>query len=54
MRDNRDDRHSGGKCEGQGEDYGYLFHDRVPLAGYLLPEAARGLRDRRHVFAAFD
>jgi hypothetical protein len=27
----RHDRHSGGECEGQGEDYGQLFHDRAPL-----------------------
>jgi hypothetical protein len=27
----RHDRHSGGECEGQGEDYGQLFHDRSPL-----------------------
>jgi hypothetical protein len=27
----RHDRHSGGECKGQGEDYGQLFHDRAPL-----------------------
>ena len=30
------DRHSGGECEGQGEDYGQLFHDLLPsLFGVL-------------------
>ena len=32
MRNDRHNRHSGGECKGQGEDYGYLFHDRVPFA----------------------
>jgi hypothetical protein len=26
----RNHRHSSGECEGQGEDYGQLFHDRAP------------------------
>jgi len=32
MRNNRDNRHSGGEREGQGKDYLYLFYDRVPLS----------------------
>jgi hypothetical protein len=31
MCNDRHDRHSGGGCEDQGEDYGQLFHDRAPL-----------------------
>ena len=33
----RHNRHASGECDGQGEDYGYLLHDRVPLFADILP-----------------
>ena len=39
MRNDRHGRHSGGECEGQGENYSYLLHDRVPL--FQRPKDAR-------------
>jgi len=53
MCDDRHNRHPGGECEGQGEDCGYLFHDRITsLQAKTFVERARAIRDR-HQFLSF-
>jgi hypothetical protein len=54
MRNYGHNRHSGGKSERKGEDYHYLFHDRVPSSMVVdFARTGKELRDSHHVLELF-